>query len=152
MEKAGAKEKVTGKVTFECDGRIESQYPNRGSWGFFAGDGKDSFLVEREGYFEVTNQTTTDVADFLAAKEAIIWATSEFSNREIEILTKSTVVANWLRDKSSTRYGEIHRELYEQKALTDKFTIRVIPEEFNRAVNLARRRDLLVAKNKPSEL
>ncbi len=60
--------------------------------------------------------------------------------------------ANWLQDKSSTRYGELYRELYEQKALTDKFTIRVIPEEFNRAVNLARRRDLLVAKNKPSEL
>ncbi len=53
---------------------------------------------------------------------------------------------NWLQNESSTQYLELYRELYEQKALTDKFTIRQIPEEDNRAANPARRRDLVLAK------
>ncbi|MDQ3711951.1 MAG: hypothetical protein M3388_07005 [Acidobacteriota bacterium] len=141
------------KVSFECDGRIESQYPNRGWWAFFAVDGKGNFLVAREGYFEINDKTTIDTADFIAAKESIVWAALDYPHREIEILTKSSVIVNWLQDESSTQHLEIYRELYERKALTDKYTIRQIPEENNRAVNPARRRDLVIAKyNKSEEL
>ncbi len=157
-KKVEGREKVEGKnvegkekVTFECDGRIESQYPNRGSWAFFATDDEGDFLVAREGYFKLNDKTTIDTADFIAAKEAIVWAALDYPYGEIEILTKSGVVVNWLKDESSAQHLEIYRELYERKALTDEYTIRQIPEEDNRAVDPARRRDLAIAKYNKSE-
>jgi ribonuclease HI len=134
------------KVTLECDGRIQTLYQNSGLWTFFAVGGKDSFLIARKGYFEINGATTTDTADFIAVKEAIIWAATEYSNRKIEVHTKSAVVVNWLQDESSTQHLEIYRELYERKAFTGEYTIRQIPEEDNRAANPARRRNLVIAK------
>lgn len=130
-----------GKVIFECDGRIETQYPNRGVWAFFAVDDKGNFLITREGYFELNDETTLDTADFIAAKEAIVWAALDYPYGEIEILTKSSVVVDWLQDKSSNQHFEIYRELYERKALTDDYTIRVIPGQLNRVVNPAAKKE-----------
>lgn len=57
------------KVTFECDGRIKGETENRGWQVFFAVDDKYSFPVLREGYFEVTDATTVDTADFTTVKK-----------------------------------------------------------------------------------